>query len=103
MLVHSAGVPEHAERAIRESEDLGRLPLFADLNPQERAALAARLRRQQVPAGTAVVRQGEGGDTFYVIQSGQAEGLQGSDGEERRQRGLGPGAYFGEIALLMDV
>ena len=103
LLAPHVSVSEHVERAIRESEDLGRLPLFADLNPQERAALAARLRRQQVPAGTAVVRQGEVGDTFYVIQSGQAEVLQGSDGEERRQRVLGPGAYFGEIALLMDV
>ncbi len=89
------------ERAIVESEDLTRLPLLADLSSEERAAVGARLRRQQFPAGAEIIRRGEVGDTFYIIQSGQAEVL-AAEGQERGKV-LGPGAYFGEIALLIDV
>ena len=94
---------EHVEQAIRESEDLSRLPLLADLSPQERAAVAARLRRRQFTAGAEIVRRGDVGDTFYIIQSGQAEVITSEDGREQAPHVLGPGAHFGEIALLMDV
>jgi CRP-like cAMP-binding protein len=46
-----------------------------------------------------VVREGETGDRFYVIDDGEAAVTAG--GEERRR--LGPGEFFGEIALLRDV
>jgi putative peptide zinc metalloprotease protein len=102
LLAPHVTVSENVERAIRENDDLGRLPLLAELPPQERSAVAGRLRRRQYPAGAVIVRQGDVGDTFYIIQSGQAEVLLAADGGERVQRVLGPGAYFGEIALLMD-
>jgi CRP-like cAMP-binding protein len=47
-------------------------------------------------AGDEIVRQGEPGDRFYVIDSGSAEVL--VDG--RPAASLGPGDYFGEMALL---
>jgi CRP-like cAMP-binding protein len=50
-------------------------------------------------AGDEIVRQGEPGDRFYVIDSGSAEVL--VDG--RPAASLGPGDYFGEIGLLRDV
>ena len=52
-------------------------------------------------AGEVVVRQGDPGTRFYVITAGEAEVLQrGRDGTERVVTTLGPGRYFGEIALL---
>ena len=49
--------------------------------------------------GEPVIEQGEIGDAFYVLRSGQVDVFE--DG--RLLRTLGPGSYFGEVALLLDV
>jgi CRP-like cAMP-binding protein len=62
-------------------------------------SLAGRVVRIQVPPGTDIVRQGEPGDRFYVVDAGTADVL--VDGF-----GVGsvmPGGYFGERALLRSV
>lgn len=52
-------------------------------------------------AGEVIIRQGEPGTRFYVITGGEAEVLRrASDGTDRVVATLGPGRYFGEIALL---
>jgi MFS family permease len=56
--------------------------------------LAATAGEQRVAAGATVVRRGEPGDRFYVIDAGEVE-IEG--------RRFGPGEWFGEIALLRDV
>jgi CRP-like cAMP-binding protein len=61
--------------------------------------VARKLIPLQVAAGTEVVRQGDVGDRFYIVESGEA--LVTVDGQEMRT--LGPGRFFGEIALLRDV
>jgi MFS family permease len=63
----------------------------------ERLARSAQL--VQVAAGDTVFHQGERGDHFYVIESGEAEVLISDD----LSTVLGPGGTFGEIALLRDV
>jgi ATP-binding cassette subfamily B protein len=62
--------------------------------------LAERMRREQIPAGSAVVNEGEDGDRFYVVLSGMLAVSQASRGP---QSVLRPGDYFGEVALAMDV
>ncbi len=57
------------------------------------------VERVRVAAGEEVIRQGEPGDRFYVIESGEVEVLE--DGISARREG--PGDFFGEIALLRDV
>jgi len=96
-------VSETVERAIAESEDLRHLPLFSGLSPDEVAALSASLRRERHPTGAEIVRQGDAGDRFYVVHEGQAEVIATTEGKRQRLRLLGPGDYFGEIALLLDV
>ncbi len=88
-----ASVPEAALSAVAA------VPLFEPLPPTSLEKLARAAASETVPAGAAVVTQGEFGNTFYVIVSGSFE--VSSDG--RLLRTLGPGDFFGEIALLRDV
>jgi MFS family permease len=88
-----ASVPEAALSAVAA------VPLFEPLPPTSLEKLARAATAETVSAGTAVVTQGDRGDTFYVIVSGSFD--VSSDG--RLLRTLGPGDFFGEIALLRDV
>jgi MFS family permease len=80
-------------------ELLRAIPLFAPLPPPVQERLAASADALDVPAGTAVVEQGEVGDRFYVIASGRAA----VEVDGARTSELGLGDFFGEIALLRDV
>jgi len=73
---------------------LRRVEFLASLPPALREQLAATLVEVRHPAGGTVIRQGEPGDRFYVLEEGEVE-IEGNV--------LGPGASFGEIALLRDV
>ncbi len=73
---------------------------FMCLNDVERRALAERLVRRSLTAGELIVRQGDPGDSCYLLRTGEAEVLLGQGGVERRVDVLHPGAIFGEITLL---
>ena len=88
-----------APAATRELELLRGIAIFSPLSPPVLEQLAARLTPVQAPAGEEIVRQGEHGDRFYVVDTGEIEVV--LDGHEPRREG--PGSYFGEIALLRDV
>jgi CRP-like cAMP-binding protein len=61
--------------------------------------LAARLTPLHAGAGQEIIRVGDHGDRFYVVDTGEVEIL--VEGEPPRREGAG--SYFGEIALLRDV
>jgi len=46
------------------------VPLFASLSPSQKSQLCTALRPLHVKAGTAVVRAGDAGNTFYVVEAG---------------------------------
>jgi ATP-binding cassette subfamily B protein len=58
------------------------------------------MRREEVPAGTAVVAEGDASDRFYVVLSGVLTASQASRGERAVLR---PGDYFGEVAAAMGI
>lgn len=91
---------ERAGRAADLRRALAQVPLFAQLRPTDVDLLAARMRTDGHLDGTAIVTEGEPGDRFFVLLDGTVEVSTRADGFVRTQ---GPGEYFGEIALLLDV
>ena len=85
--------------ASPQVELLSRVPMFAPLSPPLLEHLASSLSLLRVDRGETVLRQGDAGERFYVVASGDLEVT--VDG--RRTRTLGEGDFFGEIALLRDV
>jgi MFS family permease len=75
------------------------IPIFSPLSPPVLEQLAARLTPVHANAGDELIRAGDHGDRFYVVDKGEVEIL--VDGEPPRREG--EGSYFGEIALLRDV
>ena len=73
--------------------------LLAVLPEPTLESLARALVRVDIAPGEVLIRQGDEGDRFYVIESGAVEVTK--DG--RRVADLGPGDFVGEIALLRDV
>jgi hypothetical protein len=75
------------------------LELFAPLGTLAIERLAHALAPISAAAGEELVRQGDSGDTYYVIETGSA--TVAVDGSVVLN--LGPGDGFGEVALLLDV
>ena len=77
---------------------LGRTPLFRNLARGDLVQLAMATEDLEVEAGKVLAREGEIGQEFFVIVDGEVSVTK--DGEELRT--LGPGDFFGEIALIWD-
>jgi pyruvate,water dikinase len=75
---------------------LQRVQLFADLDRRQAEQIARLLKLRHFSTGETVIMEGSGGAAFFLIESGQAtvstKGVQVAT--------LGPGDYFGEIALI---
>jgi CRP/FNR family transcriptional regulator, cyclic AMP receptor protein len=84
--------------ATDPAEALKRVPLLSGLEERERERLAKELHARTFPAGSTVVAEGATGAGFFVIADGNATVSVG--GQERAR--LGPGDYFGEMALIDD-
>jgi CRP-like cAMP-binding protein len=75
---------------------LKKLPLFSELSDKEREQVAKWADEVEVPAQKHLIEQGQFGYEFFVIQEGKAEVRRGEEAIAQ----LGPGDFFGEIALL---
>jgi CRP/FNR family transcriptional regulator, cyclic AMP receptor protein len=73
-----------------------RVPLFAELSDDELAQVARLFKERTFAPGETVAKEGSGGAAFYLIQSGTANVTVAG----RERPALGPGDYFGEIALI---
>jgi CRP/FNR family transcriptional regulator, cyclic AMP receptor protein len=72
------------------------VPFFSMLKKKELEAVARQADEVDVPAGKVLAEQGTFGDQFFVIEDGTAEVRR--DGQHIAE--LGPGDFFGEMALL---
>jgi CRP-like cAMP-binding protein/di/tricarboxylate transporter len=83
-------------------DTLTRIPLFAEIDRVALAQLAAHLDPMEFQEGDTVCRQGEAGDCLYLLTSGRlgVHVHEPDSGASRRIDSLGPGDFFGEMALL---
>jgi CRP/FNR family transcriptional regulator, cyclic AMP receptor protein len=75
---------------------LRKVPLFAELDDEDLGRLANQMKERIFAEGSPMTSEGSGGAGFFVITEGNATVSVG--GEVRAT--LGPGDYFGEIALI---
>jgi MFS family permease len=103
LAIPSFGLLASIDRSlVAPTAELARLraiEMFAPLPAPALEHLAGSMERVEVGAGDPVFRQGDRGDRFYIVDSGEVE----IEIDGREANVLGPGDYFGEIALLRDI
>jgi NADH dehydrogenase len=92
------------ERRIRVALDWTLDLVFQRNIVQLKVFRTEKVDRAHFEPGEAIVSQGEIGDRFYIVEKGRVEVVRASNGgPEVRLATLGPGEYFGEVALLRDL
>ena len=80
---------------------LEEVPLLSTLTPYERSKIADALETQKFPAGSVIIKEGDIGEAFYLLESGSAAVYKRQTGEQIIAT-YKKGDYFGELALLDD-
>jgi small-conductance mechanosensitive channel/CRP-like cAMP-binding protein len=90
------------QSALGELEtDLSNVPFLKPLSTAEIQALAKLARTEHYGPGEALVRQGDEGDSFFIMRQGTvAVELAAPDRQSTTVAQLGPGDFFGEMSLL---
>ncbi|MEO8667409.1 MAG: cation:proton antiporter [Bauldia sp.] len=94
-VVHERNEAREAAAALKQQELLDRFPIFAAVDPEKREEFLLLFRPRTASPGERIVRKGDKPDGVYFISSGSAE--VSVSGSKIR---LGPGDFFGEMALL---
>lgn len=79
---------------------LERIHLFRQLTPDQLNAVAGGFKEVLLPNGQMLFKQGDEGDSFYIIYEGKIRWERRRGDQVTRQSSLGPGDYFGEESLL---
>jgi cAMP-dependent protein kinase regulator len=89
-----------AEDPVPADSPLPQLPLFGALKPEPLTHLLAAIRMEEVSGDNEIVRQGEAGDEAFVVARGLLKVTRAQGADETVLAHLGPGAIFGEMALM---
>lgn len=76
--------------------------LFNELPTSMLIEVAVKMVIETCRPGDEIIRQGDPGELFYLIRSGQVDVVVEKDGKKSTVAQLGPGQYFGELALSTD-
>ena len=82
-------------------DELKGVPIFADLGSKSLVKILSALEPRRFEKGSVIVKQGDEGDSFYIIRNGTVQvALERKGGQTIPVARLGPGEGFGEMALL---
>jgi CRP-like cAMP-binding protein len=98
-------VDQHAESAPAAADDridlLRRIEIVQCLSEAETQQLASRMHKVSFAPGEVILRQGDRGDSAYIVQNGRVRILLSQDsGLSEQVACLAPGDFFGEMSLL---
>jgi len=82
--------------ALRICEFLRPIELFKTLTPRQLTDVAEKVSKRHYDAGETIIRTGDLGQEFFLVSDGEVEVIR-ADEEVAR---LGPGDFFGEVALI---
>ncbi|MGP0593229.1 Crp/Fnr family transcriptional regulator [Nitrospira sp. T9] len=86
---------------VMYKQSIKKIPLFSELADQELNLLAASGSRQKFPDKNVIFQEGDSGEVLFIILSGKVKVLlTGKNGQEFILSHLGPGNFFGEMAIL---
>ena len=88
------------KQTVKIVEFLQKCPIFAQQPIAMLAEFAALMKREAFDAGEVIIRQGEVGDKFYIIESGVVDVSGEKGGVPLKDVTLAAGDFFGEVALL---
>jgi CRP-like cAMP-binding protein len=99
--------PQQAESAEQQESSLEpqgfNIPLFSDLKPEAMSELLEKLAIRRIPKGETICRDGDPGDSMFVISEGWVEIFnQSKDEGKTTLTSLKDGDFFGEFGLLTD-
>lgn len=86
--------------AVQVADFLRKVTLFEDLDDRSIAAIVNAIVEQSYPPGQEIMREGDSGVGAFIIRSGRVEVFQKRGNEQVRLGEMGPGDFFGEMALL---
>ena len=96
-----AAARDRAEEETDVPKELEKMPLFWGVPREELVTLLTLVAPIKVSPGSAVVREGEPGDSlFLIVQGALRVTTRSPQGEDVELGRLGPGDFFGEVALL---
>lgn len=84
--------------AVPHVEHLRKVPIFSKLPARELEYVARSVKERVYEAGTVIVKEGDPGLGFFLITEGRVE----VSHQDHRIRDMGPGEFFGEMALMEE-
>jgi signal transduction histidine kinase len=100
MVLYPLGDSMEGYEAATSEDFLRHISIFSELDKDDLDRIYGLARPMSIPEGEALVRQGETGDTMFVILSGEFEVTQRSGGSDVVLSRRGPGEVVGEMSLL---
>jgi cAMP-dependent protein kinase regulator len=88
------------ERRRMYEKFLSEVPILSTLSDYERSKIADALEAQKFHSDSVIIKEGDIGEAFYLLESGVAEAYK--QGTEKPVKVYNKGDYFGELALLND-
>jgi len=84
--------------AVPYVEHLKKVPIFSKLPAKELEYIARSVKERVYESGTVIVKEGDPGLGFFLITEGRVD----VSHKDHRIRGMGPGEFFGEMALMEE-